>query len=154
MEYREIVKNSFVLVGFSAAGNWSGEFVYPIPGLWKKSYEKYSKSGTNRIVGVCLPPRSDHYFYTCGMEIDSVDFNKIEEDMTVHTFPTQKYVVFTHIGPAKAIPNTYGEIWKVFDQEGYSIKAGMPEIEIVELNMFGKEEDDDYEMEIWIPVQF
>jgi AraC family transcriptional regulator len=29
----------------------------------------------------------------------------------------------------------------------------MPEIEIVETNIFGKEETDEYEMEIWVPVE-
>lgn len=72
--------------------------------------------------------------------------------MTLHTFPQQKYVVFNHIGPSKEISNTYGELWKIFDGEGYTIKEGMPEIEIVKTNMFGKEETFEYEMEIWIPV--
>jgi AraC family transcriptional regulator len=153
MEYREIIKQAFVLVGFSAAGKWDGEIVYPIPKLWEKAYQFFNENETNRIVGVCLPPRSDHYFYTCGMEMETVDFHKIKEGMTVHTFPTQKYVVFKHIGPAKEIPNTYGEIWQIFDQKGYSIKPGMPEIERVELTMFGKEEKDEYEMEILIPVE-
>ncbi|WP_190238723.1 GyrI-like domain-containing protein, partial [Salipaludibacillus neizhouensis] len=63
------------------------------------------------------------------------------------------YVVFKHIGHVKEIPNTYGELWKIFDKEGYRIKEGMPEIEIVDTNMYGKEETDEYEMEIWIPVE-
>lgn len=29
----------------------------------------------------------------------------------------------------------------------------MPEIEIVKTIMFGKEETDEYEMEIWIPIE-
>lgn len=60
--------------------------------------------------------------------------------------------MFKHTGPSKRIPYTYGEIWRVFDKEGYTIKEGMPEIEIVNTDMFGKEETKEYEMEIWIPV--
>lgn len=153
MEFKEITKSSFVLVGFSAAGKWSGNIVNPIPELWDKSYKFICENNADKIVGVCLPPRSEHYFYTCGMEIESVDFYKIEKGMTIHTFPTQKYVVFKHIGHDKKIPNTYSRIWKIFDKEGYIIKEGMPEIEIVKTDMFGKEETDEYEMEIWIPVE-
>jgi AraC family transcriptional regulator len=76
----------------------------------------------------------------------------VEEGMTLHTFPEQKYAVFTHVGPAKNIPATYGNVWEVFDREGFQIKQGMPEIEIVKSHLFGKEEMDDYEMEIWIPI--
>ncbi|MCU6792538.1 GyrI-like domain-containing protein [Paenibacillus sp. WQ 127069] len=99
------------------------------------------------------PPRSNHYFYTCGIEIEAVDYDTVEKGMTFLTFPKQKYVVFKHIGPSNEIPNTYGELWKVFDKEGYKIKVGMPEIEIVKTSMFRKEETAEYEMEIWLPVQ-
>ncbi|NHM30815.1 GyrI-like domain-containing protein [Neobacillus terrae] len=153
MEFKELIKSSFVLVGYSAPGKWGSNIVYPIPELWEKSYKFISENNADKIVGVCLPPRSDHYFYTCGMEIDFVDFHKVEKGMTIHTFPAQKYVVYKHIGHVKNIPNSYGKLWKVFDQEGYRIREGMPEIEIVESNMFGKEETDEYVMEIWIPVE-
>ncbi|WP_198768363.1 GyrI-like domain-containing protein [Fictibacillus halophilus] len=43
--------------------------------------------------------------------------------MILHTFPENKYVVFTYRGQAKNIPTTYGEIWRVFDRNGYRIKA-------------------------------
>lgn len=33
------------------------------------------------------------------------------------------------------------------------MKPGMPEIEIVDINMFGQEESSGYEMEIWIPIE-
>lgn len=85
--------------------------------------------------------------------MDSVDFHKIEKGMTLHTFPKQKYVVFKHSGPSNKIANTYGNIWRVFDEEGHIIKEGLPEIEIINTNMFGKEETNEYEMEIWIPVE-
>ncbi|MFD2447000.1 GyrI-like domain-containing protein [Bacillus sp. CGMCC 1.16607] len=152
MEFQEVVKDAFVLVGYSAKGKWSGNIVYPIPELWEKANEFMSHKDINRIVGVCLPPRSNQYYYTCGIELESVEFDKVEEGMTLHTFPEQKYVVFKHVGPSKGISNTYGELWKVFDKEGYTIKEGMPEIEIVKTTMFGKEETDEYEMEIWIPI--
>lgn len=32
------------------------------------------------------------------------------------------------------------------------IKEGIPEIEVVNTDKFGKEETNEYEMEIWIPV--
>jgi AraC family transcriptional regulator len=152
MEFKEMIKSSFVLVGFSAAGKWSGDIVHPIPELWAKSYKFISENKANKIVGVCLPPRSDHYFYTCGIEIESVDFHKVEQGMTLHTFLAQKYLVFKHTGHVKEIQNTYGRLWKIFDEGGYKIKEGMPEIEIVDANMYGKEETDVYEMEILIPV--
>lgn len=152
MEFKEIIKNSFLLIGYSAAGKWSSDVVYPIPKLWVKSNKFISEYNVDRILGVCLPPRSNYYFYTCGIEIESVDYDKVEKGMTLHTFPQQKYVVFNHIGPSKEISNTYKELWKVFDREGYTIKEGMPEIEIVKTNMFGKEETLEYEMGIWIPV--
>ncbi|RLQ94625.1 GyrI-like domain-containing protein [Falsibacillus albus] len=152
MELKEVIKKAFVLVGYSAAGKWGCDAVYPIPSLWGKSIKFISDHQVEKIVGVCLPPRSDHYFYTCGMEMVSVDFGKIEKGMTVHTFPAQKYVVFKHLGPAKSIPHTYRKLWDVFDKQGYAIKEGVPEIEIVKTNLFGKEETDEYEMEIWVPV--
>ncbi|NQX66945.1 GyrI-like domain-containing protein [Paenibacillus alba] len=153
MEFKEIIKDSFVIVGYSAAGKWSDGIDYPIPGLWAKAYKFISENNADKIVGVCLPPRSNHYFYTCGIEIEAVDYDTVEKGMTLHTFPKQKYVVFKHFGPSNEIPNTYGELWKVFDRGGYKIKVGMPEIEIVKSNMFGKEETAEYEMEIWLPVQ-
>jgi AraC family transcriptional regulator len=152
MKFKEIIKGSFVIVGYSAAGKWDGDIVYPIPQLWNMA-KNFIDDNINELVGVCLPPRSDHYFYTCGIEIESVDYFKIGKGVTLHTFPEQKYVVFKHIGPSKKIPNTYWELWKVFDEEGYTIKEGLPEIEIVKTNMIGKEESEEYEMEIWIPVQ-
>lgn len=85
--------------------------------------------------------------------MNSVDFHKIEEGMTIHTFPEQKYVVFKHTGPSNTIPHTYEDVGKVFDKEGYSIKEGMTETEIVSTDMFGREETKKYEMEIWIPVK-
>ncbi|WP_018930530.1 GyrI-like domain-containing protein [Gracilibacillus lacisalsi] len=153
MEFKEAIKSSFVLIGFSGAGKWNGDIVYPIPELLEKSYRFFSKYKISKIVGVCLPPRSDHYFYTCGMEIESVDFHKVEQGMTLHTFPSQKYVVFNHIGHAKEIPNSYRKLWNIFEEQGYHIKKGMPEIEMVATNMFGKEETNEYEMEIWIPIE-
>ncbi|OCA88218.1 transcriptional regulator [Bacillus sp. FJAT-27225] len=152
MLFKEAIKGSFVIVGYSAAGKWNDGIVYPIPQLWALG-SKFTENNVDQIVGVCLPPRSDHYFYTCGIEIESVDYFKIGKGMTLHTFPEQKYVVFTHIGPSNNIPNTYGELWRIFDEEGYTIKEGMPEIEIVKTAMVGKEESHEYEMEIWIPVQ-
>ncbi|QKS46445.1 effector binding domain-containing protein [Paenibacillus cellulosilyticus] len=112
MNFKERIKDSFVLVGYGAAGKWSGDVVDPIPALWAKSYRFLSENKVDEIVGICLPPRSDHYFYTCGIEIDSVKFEKVGEGMTLHTFPRQKYVVFKHKGAAKSIPNTYGELWE------------------------------------------
>ena len=152
MKFREVIKDSFVIVGYSSAGKWNGDIVYPIPQLWEEA-TKFIDNNINEIVGVCLPPRSDHYFYTCGIEIESVDYFKIENGMTLHTFPEQKYVVFKHIGPSNKIPNTYWKLWRVFDEEGYMIKEGMPEIEVVKVDMVGKEESEEYEMEIWVPVQ-
>ncbi|MGD6879898.1 GyrI-like domain-containing protein [Bacillus infantis] len=154
MKYKEVFKKSFVIVGYSSAGKWNGDIVYPIPQLWDRANSFLDDNiNINEIVGVYLPPRSDHYYYTCGIEIESVDYFKIGKDMTLHTFPEQKYVVFKHIGPSKKIPNTYGNLWRVFDEGGYRIKEGMPEIEILTVNMIGKEESEQYEMEIWVPVQ-
>ncbi|MHA7098726.1 GyrI-like domain-containing protein [Priestia aryabhattai] len=153
MEFKEIIKEDFVLVGFSDAGKWIKDIVYPIPKLWKKAYFSFFNKNPTQIVGVCLPPRSDHYFYTCGIEIDAVLHSEIGEGMTVHTFPSQKYVVFKHTEPAIKISNTYRELWDTFDKSGYTIKSGMPEIEIVNINMFGQEGSNEYEMEIWIPVE-
>jgi AraC family transcriptional regulator len=53
MEFKEMIKSSFVLVGFSAAGKWSGDIVHPIPELWAKSYKFISENKANKIVGVC-----------------------------------------------------------------------------------------------------
>jgi AraC family transcriptional regulator len=153
MEFQEVIRDSFVMVGYSSIGKWDGELVYPIPSLWKRAQSFIGQEGVDRIVGVCLSPRSNQYFYTCGIEIDEVNFHKVKKDMTLHTFPEQNYVVFTHRGQAKNIPATYGEVWSVFDRNGYCMKEGMPEIEIVRTDLFGKEEYYDYEMEIWIPVE-
>lgn len=138
MEFKEVIKEDFVLVGFSGAGKWTKDVVYPIPRLWEKAYQSFLNKKPKQIVGVCLPPRSDHYFYTCGIEIDAALYSEIGEGMTVHTFPSQKYVVFKHTGPATTIPNTYRELWDTFDKSGYIIKPGMPEIEIVNINILGK----------------
>lgn len=104
MEFQELIRDAFVLVGYSSVGKWDGELVYPIPSLWKRAQSFIGQEGVEKIVGVCLLPRSNQYFYTCGIEIDSVEFHKVKEDMTLHTFPEQKYVVFTHRGQAKNIP--------------------------------------------------
>jgi AraC family transcriptional regulator len=153
MELREVTKSAFVLMGYSAAGRWGTEVDYPIPGLWERATKFIHENKADKIVGVCLPPRRDDYFYTCGIELDCVDYGKVEAGMTLHTFPEQTYAVFKHKGPAAEIPNTYGKLWETFDREGYSIKKGMPEIEVVEARMFGLEETAQYEMEIWVPVE-
>lgn len=152
MEHYIVTKNAFVLIGYGEAGKWGKEDVYPIPKLWEKAQYFIENYQVEKIVGVCLPPRGDHYFYTCGMELEEVDFKSIGEGMTVHTFPEQEYAVFKHIGAAKTIPNTYFKLWHTFSIEGYQIKKGMPEIEVVSADMYGLEEDDSYEMEIWIPL--
>ncbi|RDI39102.1 GyrI-like domain-containing protein [Falsibacillus pallidus] len=152
MDFIEKKKDSFTIVGFSAPGTWNSNVVHPIPDLWKKAYKVFVDQNPGHITGVCLPPRSNDYFYTCGVELDQVDFKKIGEGMTVHIFPAHKYVVFKHRGSAHEIPETYGEIWGIFDQDGYSITKGIPEIEVVPLQLFGKEYTDEYEMDIWIPV--
>ena len=153
MEFRIVKKDSFVLVGYSAAGKWDKGVVHPIPDLWDKSTAFIRDEGAEEIIGVCLPPRSDQYFYTCGMEMESVNFHKITPGMTVHTFPAQTYMIFTHVGPDHKIPSTYANLWRVFDKEGYRIKKGMPELEVVKAEMFGKEETEGYVMDIWIPVE-
>ncbi|MBN8192924.1 GyrI-like domain-containing protein [Bacillus sp. NTK074B] len=152
MEFKEVVKEDFVLMGYSAPGSWGGDFAYPIPGLWEKAKEFITAYLADQIVGVCLPPRSDDYYYTCGMEMDSVAYRRMRKDLTVHLFPKQTYVVFKHKGPSRNISATYHKLWKVFDQEGYLIEKGMPEIEVVNVHWLGKEESDEYEMDIWIPV--
>ncbi|MFS8603341.1 GyrI-like domain-containing protein [Priestia megaterium] len=153
MEFKEVIKEDFVMVGFSGAGKWTKEVVYPISELWDKAYKSFLTKNPKQIIGVCLPPRSDHYFYTCGIEISSVLYSEIGEGTTVHTFPAQRYVVFKHTGPATMIPNTYGKLWDTFDSNGYKIKPGAPEIEIVNSDMAGQEQSPLYEMEIWIPVE-
>ncbi|WP_423410122.1 GyrI-like domain-containing protein [Heyndrickxia sp. MSNUG] len=153
MEFREVTKNAFVLVGYSAAGKWGAEMDYPIPDLWGKAERFIKDEKADKIVGVCLPPRSDDYYYTCGLEFAEVDYHKVESGMTLHTFPAHKYVVFKHTGPSAEIPSTYGKLWETFDREGYKIMKGMPEIEVVEAGMFGKEDLAEYEMEIWVPVE-
>lgn len=153
MEYIRSTKEAFVLVGYSSAGSWK-KGVYPIPELWDKASRLINKEGLSHITGVCLPPRSDDYFYTCGFEMNSVQFEKIDSEMTLHTFPKQEYLLFIHKGPASQIPLTYGRIWNTFDKEGYSIKSGSPEIEVVCSSMFGKEDDPSYEMKIYIPIEF
>ncbi|PFA63362.1 AraC family transcriptional regulator [Bacillus sp. AFS015802] len=152
MEFKEVVKEAFVMVGYSAPGSWGGDVSYPIPGLWEKAKEFITRDQADQIIGVCLPPRSDDYYYTCGIEMDSAAFRKMRSELTVHTFPKQKYVVFKHTGPSGNIPETYHKLWKVFDQGGYLIEKGMPEIEVVDAHLFGKEDSNEYEMDIWIPV--
>lgn len=148
-----MTKEPFVLVGYSAPGKWDREMVYPIPELWEKASNLIHEKNVKKITGVCLPPRSDHYFYTCGIETDSVKYEEIEEGMTVHTFTEQKYLVFVHEGSTENVSNTYGKIWDIFDKENYRLKKGAPEIEVVESHMFGKELFEEYRMEIWIPVE-
>lgn len=109
MDFKEVYKDAFVIVGDSTAGRWDGDMVHPIPKLWEDASRFIHEKNADQIVGVCLPPRSDHYFYTCGIEIGAVDFEKVEKGMTLHTFPAQKYVVFKHVGHVKNIPNTYEE---------------------------------------------
>lgn len=153
MEYQIVTKGPFVLVGYSAKGKWRGEVVHPIPELWERASAFIHEHQAEKIVGVCLPPRNDDYYYTCGLELNEVDYDRIKNGTTLHTFPEQTYAVFKHKGHAKEIPNTYGELWKVFDQDGLKIKKGMPEIESVESRFFGKEDTEDYEMEIWVPIE-
>lgn len=93
-----MIKDAFVLVGYSSVGKWDGELAYPIRSLWKGASSFIEEEGVDKIIGVCLSPRSNYYFYTCGIEIDSVDI--------LHTFPENRYVVFIHRGQAKNIPDT------------------------------------------------
>ena len=60
----EIIKDAFVVIGYGAAGRWNDEMVYPIPHLWEKAYEYIADKDISKIVGVCLPLRSDQYYYT------------------------------------------------------------------------------------------
>lgn len=51
------------------------------------------------------------------------------------------------------ISNTYRELCDTFDKSDYTIKPRMSEIETVNIDMFGQEESNEYEMEIWITVE-
>jgi AraC family transcriptional regulator len=106
MEFQEVIRDAFVMIGYSSVGKWDGELVYPIPSLWKRAASFIGEEGVEKIVGICLSPRSNQYFYTCGIEIDSVNFHNVKEDMNLHTFPQNKYLVFTHRGQAKNISST------------------------------------------------
>jgi len=152
MEFTIQKKPAFSLIGYSGAGKWKQPIVYPIPELWKKAEQFIKTHQPLYITGVCLPPRSDHYFYTCGIEQERVAYEEVNEGMTVHTFPFLRYAVFTHRGPAHLIPQTYDRIWNTFDEEGFNLLPGGPEIERVSVSLFGKEKADDYEMEIWLPI--
>jgi AraC family transcriptional regulator len=153
MEFHEVIRDAFVMIGYSSVGKWDGVLVYPISSLWRRAESFIGEEGVEEITSYFLSPRCNQYFYTCGIEIDSVNFHKVRKDVTLHTFPENMYVVFAHRGQVKNIPASYEKIWRIFDRNGYSIKAGLPEIEIVQTNLFGKEECEDYEMEIWIPVE-
>jgi AraC family transcriptional regulator len=61
--------------------------------------------------------------------------------------------VFKHTGLSTEVPSTFDKLWESFDREGYKSKKGMPEIEVVEAGLFGKEDMPEYGMEIWVPVE-
>jgi len=48
---------------------------------------------------------------------------------------------------------TYWKLRETIDSEGYKIKKGNAEIEVVQAKMFGKEELPVYSMEIWVLVE-
>ncbi|ADU29557.1 transcriptional regulator [Evansella cellulosilytica DSM 2522] len=52
MKFKKVIKSSFVLIGFSSGGKWSGNIVYPIPKLWNKSNKFISVHNVDEIVGV------------------------------------------------------------------------------------------------------
>jgi len=77
MRFQEVVKKAFVIVGYSSVGKIGWRV-----GLSDTKAQSFiGKEGVEKIVGICLSPRSNQYFYTCGIEIDSVNFQKVKEDM-------------------------------------------------------------------------
>lgn len=50
MKFKEFIKSSFVLVGFSAAGKREEDIVYPIPRLWEKSRKFISERDAKKLL--------------------------------------------------------------------------------------------------------
>ncbi|WP_239422168.1 GyrI-like domain-containing protein [Bacillus sp. CGMCC 1.16541] len=126
-----------------------------IGNLWEEMLNRQTEVNhtveNNVITGICIPPRSDDYFYIAGMEVS--DTERIPEGMSVHTFPTFTYVRYTHKGSVKQLFRTYEAIWSEwFPKTGYELVDG-PELEIVQATKAKHPDSDDYEMDIYIPIK-
>ncbi|KGX92107.1 transcriptional regulator [Pontibacillus halophilus JSM 076056 = DSM 19796] len=149
-----VVKESFTVIGVSNKGSHqNSEDDDVIKHLWGEMKTRYKEVDVEAetITGVCLPPRSDDYFYIAGVESDKIV--NLPIGMKSFTFPACQYLVFLHEGHINTLFDTYHQIWNVLlPESSYQLAEG-PELEVVHIQQDLNPYSDDYVMEIWIPVQ-
>ncbi|MBM7702930.1 GyrI-like domain-containing protein [Metabacillus iocasae] len=156
MQGKIVVKRGFSVVGVAKKGSHQNEKdATLISDLWEeilsRQLEVADTLENDVITGICIPPRSDDYFYIAGMEVCETE--RIPEGMSVHTFPTFTYVRYTHKGSVKHLFRTYEAIWSDwFPKTGYELVDG-PELEVVTVDKASHPFSDQYEMDIYLPIK-
>ncbi|MDQ0242800.1 AraC family transcriptional regulator [Bacillus fengqiuensis] len=156
MQGEIVVKQGFSVIGFAKNGSHQQpQDKGVISSLWKqvkqRKQEIQNTMDEHTITGICLPPRSAHYFYIAGVEVESGQH--IPNGMSVHTFPTYTYIRYRHKGPVSRLFDTYGKIWEEwFPASGHSLIKG-PELEIVNVKHSADPNSEEYEMDIYIPIK-
>jgi AraC family transcriptional regulator len=156
MQGEIIVKQGFSVVGFAKNGlRQQSEDKQLVSVLWEKieqrKQEIQNAVDEDTITGICLPPKSTHYFYIAGVEVQHG--RHIPEGMSVHTFPTYTYIRYKHKGPASSLTHTYEKIWKDWlPASGYSPIEEGPELEMVR-SRHSIHPNEDYEVDIYIPIK-
>lgn len=155
MDYSIEKKDGFSFYGMTRSISTSdGENFKVIPAWWQEtmqdgSFEALMKTaGTDSCLGVCMPmdPQKDIEF-----DYMIAAFGDGEEGYDRHQVPEAQWAVFKLSGP---IPETLQDAWKRifsewFPQTGFR-HAALPEFEVY---LEGDVTSEDYEMEIWIPVE-
>lgn len=151
-----VKKEAFSVVGIAKKGS------HTIPSdsgliasLWnemtKRRDEVKYRTFPSLLTGICIPPASNDYFYIAGVETDSTDLPK---GMELFHFPAYNYLKYLHKGSARTLFETYGKIWgEWFPASGYSLVKDGPELEIVDVEKYPDPYTEDYEMEIYIPIE-
>lgn len=155
MKGEVMIKEPFSVMGVAKRGSHTNPVdSQVIASLWdemmKRKNEVDNPTENKVITGICIPPASNDYFYIAGIETDRTD--RLPEGMEVFTFNACKYLKFLHKGNVVNLFSTYGKIWgEWLPASGFQLAEG-PELEIVNVEQFPNPFSEDYEMDIYIPI--
>ncbi|ANE46181.1 hypothetical protein SY83_07750 [Paenibacillus swuensis] len=152
MEYMEIVKPAFRVVGLEWKGPKSDE---SIPQTWQtfneRAHEIPNIVESEIAYGVCISIPGDDcggFRYIAAYEVSE---GEVPAGMTAFEVPTQKYAVFTHVGSVDRLKETYDAIYsKWLPQNGLNPVPGV-DMEVYGAKFMGPHHESS-ETQIYIPV--
>jgi AraC family transcriptional regulator len=140
---------AFIVIGLEYTGDGQGG---SIAKLWhdfsKRTAELQTPSAPHQWFGLTLSPPPGLFRYVAGIKVN--EDTPVPDGMTRCAIPAQKYLQFTHTGPAASIAETYDYIYtRVLPERGLEPK---PSISFERYDERFKGADEHSEANLYIPI--